>query len=181
MYLFAQALGIVASVIAIIASQMSKKWQILLISMFANFLSVIVFLLLDDFGSAVSVNIIAVVQCAINAILSYKGREASIIQKAIFMSLFLISGILGYKVPLDIIPIVASLVFAWSTFQKKEQHIRMFRLVNVILWIVYDSIVGITAVFGQIFSLISILVALYRYRKQISVKDGKNEYCDTFS
>ena len=131
--------------------------------MFANFLSIIVFLLLNGFGSAVTVNIIAVVQCAINGYLSYKGREASVIQKANFMSLFLISGFLGFKVPLDIMPIAASLVFAWSA-SKKEQYIRIFLLVNVLLWIVYDVIIGTTAVFGQIFSLISILISLYRFR-----------------
>lgn len=166
MYIFAQVLGIIASAVAIIAFQMRKKWHILLLSMFANFLSIIVFLLLNGFSSAVTVNIIAVVQCAINGYLSYKGREASVIQKAIFMSLFFISGILGYKVSLDIMPIAASLVFAWSAFQKKEQHIRMFLLVNVLLWIVYDAIVGTTAVLGQIFSLISILIAIYRYRNK---------------
>ena len=166
MYILAQVLGIQASIIAIISFNLRKKWQILLLGMFANFLSTIVFLLLKGFGSAVVINIIAVVHCGINTYLSYNGKEASMMQKVVFMLLFLVGGILSYNVPLDILPISASFAFAMSVFQNKEQRLRMFSLVNVALWIVYDAIVGTTAIFGQIFSLVSILIALYRFRRK---------------
>lgn len=172
MYILAQILGVVVSALVIVAFQMSKKWQILLLSMFANFLSIVVFWLLNGFGSAVIVNVIAVIQCAVNAYISYKGKEASVIQKVIFISLFLVSGVLTYKVLLDLMPIAASLVFAWSTFQKKEQHIRLFLLFNVLIWITYDLIIGTTAVIGQILSLISIIIGLYRYKKSDNKKQN---------
>ncbi len=165
MYLFAQILGVVASGIAIFAIQMKKGWQILLLTMFANLFSVVVFLLLNGFSSAVTVSVIAAVQCGINAYLSYNGKEVSVVQKTIFTTLFLINGVVSYTVLLDILPIAASLIFAWSTFQKEEQQIRLFFLLNALLWIVYDAIIGTTAVIGQLFSLVSILVAIYRYRK----------------
>ena len=172
MYIFAQTLGVVVSVISIVAIQMRKKWQILLLSMVANFLSMVTFLILNGFGSAVTVNVIAVVQCAINAYISYKGKEASVIQKIIFISLFFVSGVFGYNVLLDIMPIAASLVFTWSAFQKKEQHIRLFLLFNVLIWITYDLIIGTTAVIGQILSLISIIIGLYRYKKSDNKKQN---------
>ena len=37
---------------------------------------------------------------------------------------------------------------------------------NAALWVIYDAIVGTTAVFSQIFSFIAITAALIRYRKR---------------
>lgn len=168
MQIAAQILGIVASIIAIISFQMRKKWQMLAVGMVANLLSMVVFLMLNGITTAVTVNLIAVLQCGINAYLSYKGKEASVIQKIIFTILFLLSGFLEYTVLLDLLPILASILFMCSAFQKKEQKVRIWSAFNVVVWIIYDIIVGTTAVFGQMVSLVSILIGLYRYRGDTS-------------
>lgn len=172
MQIAAQILGIVASIIAIISFQMRKKWQMLIVGMIANLLSMIVFLMLNGLTSAVTVNLIAVLQCGINAYLSYNGKVASLIQKIVFTVLFLVSGFLEYAVLLDLLPILASILFMTSTFQKNEQNIRIWSALNVSVWVIYDVIVGTTAVFGQIFSLVSILIALYRYREKPSNEEN---------
>lgn len=165
MELLAQIIGIVVTVMCIVSYQLKRKWQMLFVSFVANFLNVIMFFILNGITSAVMVSLIATAQCSVNAFLAYKEREPSLAQKIIFMILYVVSGTLQYKVLLDILPILASLLFMISVFQKTERKLRVFCAANTVIWIIYDCIVGTTAVFAQIFSLISILVALFRYRK----------------
>ncbi|MBQ8868374.1 MAG: YgjV family protein [Oscillospiraceae bacterium] len=168
MEIVAQIIGIVVTILCIVSTQLKRKWQMLFISFVANFLNVIMFFLLNGVTSAVMVSLTASAQCAVNCFLAYKNKEPSTIQRIIFTVLYVVSGVLQYSVFLDILPILASLLFMVSVFQKTEQKLRIFCLANAVVWIVYDSIIGTTAVLGQIFSLVSILVALYRYRKQKS-------------
>ena len=161
----AQIIGIVVTVMCIVSYQLKKKWQMLFISFAANFLNVIMFFLLNGVTSAVMVSLTATAQCAVNCILAYKGKEPSLTQKIVFTALYVVSGALQYRVFLDLLPIAASLLFMMSVFQKTEQRLRIFCAANAVVWIVYDCIVGTTAIFGQIFSLVSISVALIRYRK----------------
>ena len=165
MELLAQIIGIVVTVMCIVSYQLKRKWQMLFVSFVANFLNVIMFFILNGITSAVMVSLIATAQCGVNAFLAYKEREPSLAQKIIFMILYVVSGTLQYKVLLDILPILASLLFMISVFQKTERKLRVFCAANAVIWIIYDCIVGTTAVFAQIFSLISILLALFRYRK----------------
>ena len=165
MELAAQIIGIVVTVLCVLATQLKRKWQILLVSLSANFLNVIMFFLLNGITSAVMVSVTATVQCAVNLVLTCKGKEASLFQKILFTVLYLVGGVLQYTGVLDVLPIVASMFFMLTVFQKKEQHMRWFSAVNVTIWIVYHSIIGTTAVWGQVFALISTSIALYRYRK----------------
>ena len=165
MEIIAQIIGIVVTALCIVSYQLERKWQMLFISFVANFLNVIMFFLLNGVTSAVMVSLTATAQCAVNSFFAYKGKEPTLVQKIIFTVLYVVSGALQYKVLLDILPILASLLFMISVFQKTEQKLRVFCAANAAVWIVYDCIVGTTAVFGQIFSLVSISVALIRYRK----------------
>lgn len=166
MEIIAQILGIIVTLLCIFLTQLKRKWQILLVSFIANFLNIVMFFLLNGITSAVMVSVTATLQCAINGYLSYKNKESSVLQKIIFMFLYIISGALQFNVFLDILPIIASLLFMLAVFQKTEQKMRLFYAGNAVLWIVYDAIIGTTAVFAQIFSLISICIALFRYRKR---------------
>jgi len=161
----AQILGYIVTFICIFNSQLKKKWQMLVGSFVANFLNIPMFFILNGITSAVTISVVACAQCSINAFLDYHGKQPSVRQKIIFTVLYFIVGMLQYKTWLDLFPIVGSLLFMCGGFQKNAQMMRVFGLLNALFWIVYDCMIGTTAVYAQLFSLVSVVIALYRYRK----------------
>ena len=164
MELVAQILGYIITFICIFNSQLKKKWHMQVGSLIANFLNIPMFFILNGVTSAVTISVVAVAQCGINAVLDYRGKQPSVRQKIIFTVLYFVGGMLQFKTALDIFPVVGSMLFMCGGFQKNAQRMRVFGLLNALVWVVYDCIIGTTAVYAQIFSLISVIVALYRYR-----------------
>lgn len=164
MELVAQILGYIITFICIFNTQLKKKWQMLVGSLIANFLNIPMFFILNGVTSAVTISVVAVAQCGINAVLDYHGKQPSVRQKIIFTILYFVGGMLQFKTALDLFPVVGSMLFMCGGFQKNAQRMRVFGLLNALVWVVYDCIIGTTAVYAQIFSLISVIVALYRYR-----------------
>ena len=66
---------------------------------------------------------------------------------------------------LELLPIFASSMLTFSIFARKEQTTRIFLLINASLWAVYMAIVGSTGFFAELFTAVTTLLALYKYRK----------------
>ena len=165
MKLIADIFGILVFVLCLIGCQMKKKQHMMLISAAANFISGMSFLFLSQrISSAVMLNFTGTTQCLLSSFHAHRDEEITKKEKIVFLLLYCICGMTVFKEPLDLLPIAGSFIFMISAFQKSEQRIRCYMLANVIIWIIYDIIVGSTAVFSQIFSLISLLIALYRFK-----------------
>ncbi len=165
--LFAQISGLVISALSILAVQMKKKWQILAVSFAANALNILLYYLINGrLSSMVAVSVTACLQCAVNIPLAYRGKLASAAQKTVFAVLYFAVGVMQYETLLDVLPIAGSMLFMAGSFQKTEQRMRLFSTANAAVFIAYNGILGSTAVIGQIFSLLSDLVALFRYREK---------------
>lgn len=172
-YYIAQFLGILVTLGVILTLQLKKKKQMLVVSVFVNVFSAANILLLDGFNSGVVVCLVAVLQLFLSIWHEYKNTQSGVAEKIIFLILYAAGGLLGYKIPLDLLSTVAAVFYMLAVFQKKEQNIRLMLLVNLSLWTVYHSILGSTAVFAQIAGIVSSLIALYRYRNS----DKNNEKC----
>lgn len=166
MYYIAQILGVVVTVGAILTLQLKNKNQMLTVSAFVNILAALNILLLDSFSSGVIINLVAVPQIVLSLWHEKKGTDATLIEKTVFMILYVIGGALGFKAPIDILSIVAAVFYMLAMFQKKEQRIRLFLMGNMISWTIYHAVLGSTAVFAQIAGIISSLIALFRYRNK---------------
>ena len=163
-YYIAQFLGVLVTLGVILTLQLKKKKQMLVVSVFVNAFTAINILLLDSFNSGVVVCLVAVLQLLLSIWHEYKQTESGNAEKIVFLILYAAGGLLGYKVPLDLLSTVAALFYMLAVFQKKEQNIRLMLLANLSLWTVYHGILGSTAVFAQVAGIISSLIALYRYR-----------------
>ncbi len=163
-YYIAQFLGVLVTLGVILTLQLKKKKQMLVVSVLVNALTAVNILLLDGFNSGVVVCLVAVLQLLISIWHEYKKTESGNAKKIFFLVLYATGGLLGYKIPLDLLSTVAAIFYMLAVFQKKEQNIRLMLLVNLSLWTVYHGILGSTAVFAQIAGIISSLIALYRYR-----------------
>ena len=163
---FENALGVVVLVLCIASPQAKKKWQILLLSAVANFLSGINFLIFVGFTSAFVTNMLAVVQTATNIFKSIKNKDTGIIEKVIYLILYAALSLSAYKTPIDLLVVLASLLFALAVFCKKELHYRYFMLCNSAAYIVYNILVGSTNLYSQIFAFISVTLAIIRYKNK---------------
>ncbi len=164
-YYIGQAVGILVAIGAVVNLQLKKKRQMFLLSIVVNLLSALNILLLGQSGSGVVIMVVAIVQLLLALWHDKKGTDAKLIEKILFFVLYVLGGALAYKTPIDLLSIVAAVCYMFAMFQKKEQNIRLFLLVNMSSWTVYFIIIKSTAVFAQIAGIISSLIAMYRYRK----------------
>ncbi len=164
-YYIGQALGIVVTIGAILTMQIKNRKPMLIVSAVVNVLSALNILLLDKFSSGVIICLVAVFQIIGSLWHEAKNTEVSLAEKIIFFVLYVAGGIFGFEKGIDILSIIAAVLYMLAMLQKKEQRIRLFLLGNMATWTVYHTILGSTAVFAQIAGIISSLIALYRYRK----------------
>ena len=164
-YYIGQFLGIVVTIGAILTMQIKNKKPMLIVSAMVNVLSALNILLLDKFSSGVIICFVAVFQILFSLWHEKKGTDIPLAEKIIFLVLYITGGLLGFEKPIDILSIIAAVLYMLAMIQKKEQHIRHFLLGNMATWTVYHTVLGSTAVFAQLAGIISSLIALYRYRK----------------
>ena len=172
MYIAGQIVGVLVTVTVIIIQQLKSRRQILWASVFVNVLGALNVLLIDGkLGSGVTVNFVAIAQILVAIWHEKKNTKESLIEKIIFLALYVGVGIISFSQPLDILAILAAVFYMVAMLQKKEQNIRLCLLANMTSWTIYHGILGSTGIFAQIAGIVSALIALYRYRK----KDKKAE------
>ncbi len=164
-YYIGQAIGVLVAIGAVVNLQLKKKRRMLLLSIVVNMLSALNILLLGQSGSGVVIMVVAIVQILFSLWHDKKDTDVTLIEKILFFILYVFGGALAYKSPIDLLSIVAAVCYMFAMFQKKEQNIRLFLLVNMSSWTVYFIVLKSTAVFAQLAGIISSLIALYRYRK----------------
>ncbi len=174
-YYIAQIIGIIVTVGAILALQLKNKKQMLIVSAVNNVMSALNIMLLDQISSGVIINFVAFFQIIVALIHEKRGSEVRLVEKIIFLALYVCGGILGFEKGIDILSVVAAILYMLAMFQKKEQYIRLFLLGNMATWTVYHLAIGSTAVFAQLAGICSSLIALYRYRKKDNQEEGINK------
>lgn len=174
-YYIAQIIGIIVTAGAILALQLKNKKQMLVVSIINNVLSAVNILLLDQISSGVIINFVAVFQIIVALVHEKRGTEVSLAEKIIFLALYVFGGILGFEKGIDVLSVVAAVLYMLAMFQKKEQYIRLLLLGNMLTWTVYHLAIGSTAVFAQLAGICSSLIALYRYRKKDTQKESINK------
>ena len=167
MYIAGQIVGILVTITVIVIQQLKSRKQILWASVFVNVLGALNVLLLDGkLGSGVTVNFVAIAQILVALWHEKKNTKESLIEKIIFLGLYVGVGVISFSRPLDILAILAAVFYMVAMLQKKEQNIRLCLLANMTSWTIYHGILGSTGIFAQIAGIVSALIALYRYRKK---------------
>ncbi len=163
MFSFAQFFGILVIITNVLAMQMRKKCQIILMLILVNLLSSINFIMLQSYSGAI-VCFFAIAQTIINKKFENKNQQ---VPKKIILIYILISIVLGLFVFtkwIDVLPIVCAILYIFAIVQNKEKNIRKLSLINVIIWLSYDLISQAYAIFiSDFLTLISILVGMYRF------------------
>ena len=171
-YYIGQVLGLFIVAGVILTQQLKKRKQMLAVSVVVNLMTAANILLLESFNSGVIVCCVAVLQLFVSLWHEAKNTQSSIVEKIIFMVLYVAGGAIRVKAPIDLLSIFAAVFYMLAVFQKKEQNIRLMLLANLSLWTVYYAIIGSTAILAQIAGIVSSLIALYRYRNKEKLKEN---------
>ncbi len=166
LYIIGQMFGLLATVCCFIGPFWKTKQQMLINSIAANLFTAFNFFLIGEVGSAIFLNAVAIVQMFFSMYHLNKNTKVTAVENVVFLILYITCGIMGYAKSLDILPIIGSVLFMIGVFEKSPQISRKWSLANASIWLVYDIAVGAAAALSQVFSIIAIIFALYKYRRK---------------
>ncbi|MBE6718101.1 MAG: YgjV family protein [Ruminococcaceae bacterium] len=164
MKLASDILGYIATLMFIISFQLPKRKYILSAQAVTNFLGAVNVLLIAGLNSAVLLNLLGAIHIIVIIEHCINQKESTKKEKILFFILYVAAGLIGLRKVIDIIPLIGTLFFMGGVFQTKEQNIRIFNLVNILVYLVYYAMIGSTLIYAQIFATCSVLISLFRYR-----------------
>ena len=164
MFALAQAIGFIATGIAIYSFQAKHRLTMLSMQTVSNLLWMTHYFLLGSM-SAVFANLIGTVR---NVIYGFRGKYKfadSKIIPATSIVVFLISGVFTYTNPFDILPTFAMVCASIAFFVKEEKLIRFISVFIALSWLTFGIYAGsIASIVSDGSTLISIIIAMVRYR-----------------
>lgn len=166
--IFVQAIGFLAMTIGVLSFQRKRRASIIAFQMTASTLWCLQFILLGGYTGAIQ-NVI----CIGRGIVfiqkgKYKWADSYFTLAAIILC-FAASGFItvGIEGLWALLPIAASIVSSVALFADKEEILRKLSLIVSPLWLIYNVHTGsVAGVVAETFAIISIITALYRYRKK---------------
>lgn len=177
-YYIGQGCGLLTILCSLIMPFLKKKWQLLWANIAINILVILNMALIGQFGSAIALCLVAIVQSLLALPRTRTEKEASTAETIVFTVLYVGFGFLGiltapgfvpevnYQNLLELLPILGALAQMISVFVRDEQQVRKWILCNAFLWVIYSAAVGSTVVFTDSLTVISTCTALYKYRKK---------------
>ena len=172
--LIGQIFGILTTVCAIVTTQLPKRWQMMLGTMVVNIISTLNILFVGAGLTVCMANIVASIHAPINAYRAKKGLDTPLAEKLVFSGLYFVAWGFGLYLSLkagtaswlDILPLIATAFFVGKMLLPRERDMRICLLGNAVVYTVYHTIYKNSGVFAHIFTIISVIVALYRYREK---------------
>lgn len=146
--------------------QVNKKSNILALQMLANIFYATQYFLLGLYSTAF-MNIVSVFRCYIFGMNSRKDKETPFWILLIILFIIFIFALLYCKTFLDLIPILATLLYTTSTWKNNNKYIRYVFVICGFLFSFYNILVNAYISFiGNIFEVISGTISIIRFRKE---------------
>ncbi len=157
-----QIIGFLGLALSIIAFQFKKHKQIVLCKMSSELTFALQYILLGAWTGAV-LDFISVIRNLLFLRLVKKGRSTTPV--IIIFGLFVIAtGFFTYDGIFSLMPIGSKLLTTVSYGMKNEKWLRLITLPSCVLWIIYNvSVCSIAAVLTDSITLISLLIAMYKF------------------
>lgn len=157
MFYLAQVIGFVGLICTAVSVQQTKKNQVLIYQVLANFLYFLQYFFLNAI-SAAGVSFLAIFRCIV--FYNYEKRKInkSIISLIIFEMLAIILGIYSYVGILSLIPITTCIMYTYATWQDNLKIFRIIAFIVPVLFTIYNIYVG--AYIGIISTIIELIAAL---------------------
>ena len=164
LYVVSQIFALLSLLLNLYAIQRKKKAQILNYNVVAAVCGTLHYLFLGAWPGVAS----KAVGTARNSVAAYEAHRGRVsrIWPAIFVSFYIISGIITYSSFISILPIIASVIYAIVIYVGSATNIRYAAMISSSLWLLYNVFVfSIVGIFSETIFIIDALIAIYRYRK----------------
>lgn len=172
LYLIAQFCGLLGTVITVLQPQFRSKVQLSFCSGLINLLNGLNFALLGQTGSAMLLCLVAVIQSGLSIAREQWAMPVFPWESPVFAFGYLALGFLGLATDsapfsiLSLLPILGALMLMLSLHAKSPQRTRLFLLLNSLCWLLYTAALGSTVFFSCLASMVSSLLALWKYHKR---------------
>lgn len=163
-YLFfvAQALGVVRLLLAIYTMQRKKMENIIVLECTTNLLAAVERALLGSLAGA-SVCFVAIAHTILIYRFRKKDQSLPVLLSMLFVSLYTAVPLLTNQGVEGILTLIASVLFAMGIIQERSSAFRLFKLPSVLMWLIYDIIIGAYAsIFTDGLAVGSALVGMIR-------------------
>lgn len=162
----AQLISLAAMSFTVFSVQMKKRGGILACQAIAGALWTVHFFLIGS-PTGGALNIVAVIR---NTLFMFRGkyRFAESRWLPILVGTGMIgAGLFGWEGPLSALPVIGMLCSTVCLYLISERKIRLLSIPTSVLWLIYDAIShSVGGVACESFTLVSIAVALYRFRQK---------------
>ena len=166
MFEIAQVLGFFAMAFAIISFQMKTSGKILIVQSIASGLWIVHFTLLSAYTGAV-LNIFSVARNFLYYFLQKKDVKGKVYFSTGAAVVGLCVSVFTYENLWSLLPMIATVIQCYSFSIVRAKYLRIATLFASPFWLTYDvyfrSYVGTAT---EVFAMISMIVALIRYRKE---------------
>lgn len=177
-YYIGQFFGLLTIVCSVTMPFLKKKWQLLWANIAINALVILNMALIGQFGSAIGLCLVAIVQSLLALLRTKNEKAVSTLETILFTIAYVGFGFVGiltapgfvpkinYQNLLELLPILGALAQMISVFVRDEQATRKWILCNAIFWVIYSAAVGSSVVVNDLLAVISTSSAIYKYRKK---------------
>lgn len=177
-YYIGQFFGLLTIVCSVTMPFLKKKWQLLWANIAINALVILNMALIGQFGSAIGLCLVAIVQSLLALLRTKDEKAVSTLETILFTIAYVGFGFVGiltapgfvskinYQNLLELLPILGALAQMISVFVRDEQATRKWILCNAIFWVIYSAAVGSSVVVNDLLAVISTSSAIYKYRKK---------------
>lgn len=163
--IISQILGLFGFLFFVFSIQMKNKKSILGMQLISNIFYTISYLLLGALP-AVLIDIVSIFRCLTFTYYNNKKRKTPLFFVLLFISLSLFIFIFTFKDYYDALPIIISIVYIITTYSDDRMVIQNGFIIGGILWIIYNfHVQTYTPLIGNVFEIISGIVACFRFRK----------------
>lgn len=171
-YVLSQIFAITYYILFDITYYMKNKKNILVLGVIGIFIHSISYALLGGW-SAVAMGIVAVLRNIIFIFEEKKEKNNKIILYILFL-ITIVSGIFTYNSFFDVLPVIATILYTYSIWQKNIRKYKFIGIITGVLFVIYN--IYVRSIFGIIAEFILALCSLNGYI--IDLKSNKTIKCN---
>lgn len=171
MYLASQICELVALIMDLIAYHFKTKKKILIVSNIGCFFNILHYFLLGALSGAAAKTITFIR----NAYIAKNDKnKKNVIIMIIFITLYIIFGVVTYKNIYSILPTFIAILYLLCIWNGNELQVKRASFICSILWIIYNIfIMSYAGIFTNSILLISTFIAYYNERKNYDRRNNK--------
>lgn len=169
-YICSQIFIVIDYIFLVITYQLRNRKKILLLNIGAQIFTGLSYFCLNAY-SAVAMAIIAIIRDIIFILTTNKkNKTIENISFSVIVIAMIIFGIITYETPWSILPVIATILYTFSIYQKNIKHFKLLGMIVSLCWILYNSY--LISMFGIILETILLISSVIGYFRDM--KDMKN-------